>query len=97
MSAYLFGSIKVTDPSWLPEYQENVSKQLAAAGARYLVRSMETDYLEGDAGAPSATIVIEFPSIEIAREWYHSPEYQRLVELRKNGSTIELFLADGFK
>lgn len=95
MAAYLFGKITVTDPSWLPEYQTEVVKLLENVGATYVVRSTETELLEGDCAAPSASIIIEFPSMQVARDWYHSPEYQRLVKLRQSGSTIELFLADG--
>lgn len=95
MSAYLFAKLTVTDPSWLPEYTEHVTKQLADIGATYRVRSMDDVVLEGDIPEPTAVVLIEFPSMDIAKEWYHSDEYQRLVKLRQTGSTIEMFLAEG--
>lgn len=95
MAAYLFGKITVTDPSWLPEYTERVVKQLADVGAKYHVKSTSTIMVEGDGPPPSATIIIEFPTLEVAKEWYHSPEYGELIELRRKGAVAELFIADG--
>lgn len=95
MSAYLFGTIRVTDPSWLPEYQSKVVKLLEEVGATYLVRNIKNDVLESDMSKPTASVIIEFPSLEVARKWYHSDEYQALVKLRQAGATMELFLAEG--
>lgn len=95
MAAYLIGTINVTDPSWLPEYTEKVVKQFAAVGAKYHVRSTEIEALEGVDRPPNAAIIVEFPSMEVAREWYNSDAYQALVELRKKGSTVELLLTEG--
>lgn len=95
MPAYLFGTLRVTDPSWLPEYQSKVVKMLEDAGANYVVRSMKTEVLESEMPEPTASIIIEFPTLEIGRDWYNSEAYQALVKLRQTGSTIELFLAEG--
>jgi len=27
-------------------------------------------------------VIIEFPSVEVARDWYHSPEYQAVIGQR---------------
>lgn len=95
MAAFLIGTLRVTDPSWLPEYQSKVVKMLEDAGASYVVRSMKTEVLESEMAPPSASIVIQFPTMDIARDWYNSEAYQALVKLRQTGSTIELFLAEG--
>lgn len=95
MSAYLIGTIHVTDPSWLGEYTEKVQKMFIEIGAKYHVRSTNMEKLEGKDPAPMAAIVIEFPSMEVAREWYKSDEYQALVELRSKGSQTELWLTEG--
>lgn len=95
MTAYLFGKITVTDPSWLPEYTERVIKLLADVGAKYHVKSTKTIMVEGDGPPPNATIIIEFPSLEIAKDWYHSPEYGELIKLRSAGAKCELFIAEG--
>jgi uncharacterized protein (DUF1330 family) len=39
--------------------------------------------------------VLEFPSVELARKWYRSPEYAPLITLRQKGSRGRLILVEG--
>ena len=95
MAAYLIGKTEISDPSWLPEYTEKVQKMYDEIGVWYHVRSNNIEKLEGKSPVPTAMLVIEFPSMEVAREWYNSEEYQELVELRNQGSQTELWLTEG--
>ncbi len=54
---------------------------------------MET--LEGNAKLPSAIIVLEFPSMEQAKAWYHDPEYSPMIKLRQTGSDGDVVVVDG--
>ncbi len=51
------------------------------------------DVLEG----PSfeGAVVLEFPSVAEAQEWYHSPEYQAAAKHRRAGATYRVFIIDG--
>jgi len=40
-------------------------------------------------------VVLEFPDVATIKAWYHSPEYQRLLELRKRTATSDLVIIDG--
>ena len=95
MSAYLFAKLTVTDPSWLPEYTEHVTKQLADIGATYRVRSMDDVVLEGDIPEPTAVVLIEFPSMDVAKEWYHSDEYAEAKAIRISASTSVQTIIEG--
>lgn len=95
MSAYLIATVEVSDPSWLKEYSTVVKAIFAEIGAKYHVRSTAIEKLEGENPAPMSVTVIEFPSMDVARDFYNSPEYQRLVELRKTGSKTEMWLTEG--
>ena len=66
MSAYIIGTITVTDPSWVESYIPNVQAQVEAAGGRYLSRG-EPAHLEGAAGQPSVAVIIEFADKDTAR------------------------------
>jgi uncharacterized protein (DUF1330 family) len=47
-------------------------------------------------GAPTEGIVIlEFPSFEEAREWYHSPAYREAREHRMRGANYRCFIVEG--
>jgi uncharacterized protein (DUF1330 family) len=39
--------------------------------------------------------VIEFPSLEQARAWYHSDAYQQLASIRREASTADFVLVEG--
>jgi uncharacterized protein (DUF1330 family) len=42
------------------------------------------------------TVLIEFPSKELARAWYESEEYQAVVDLRHDSATSNLVIVSGF-
>ena len=42
------------------------------------------------------TVLIEFPSKELARAWYESGEYQAVVGLRHSSATSNLVIVSGF-
>jgi uncharacterized protein (DUF1330 family) len=42
------------------------------------------------------TVVIEFPSKELARAWYESDEYQAVVGRRHRSATSNLVIASGY-
>jgi uncharacterized protein (DUF1330 family) len=39
--------------------------------------------------------IFEFADMATARAFYNSPEYTRLVEFRKNATTVRLVLVEG--
>jgi len=95
MAAYMIGMVEVTDPSWLKEYSEKVQNMFNEIGAKYHVRSTKIEKLEGERPVPMSMVVIEFPSMEVAQEWYKTDEYQALVKLRSSGSQTDLWLTEG--
>jgi uncharacterized protein (DUF1330 family) len=47
-------------------------------------------------GSPAEGIVIlEFPSVEEAEAWYHSPAYQAAVIHRHKGADYRVYIVDG--
>ena len=41
------------------------------------------------------TVLIEFPTMDDLERWYHSPDYQRLADHRKAGSTADMVAVRG--
>jgi len=93
MSAYcFFDNLEVFDPAALEEYKRRVAPLVEAHGGRYVVLGGPVDVVEGT-WSPTFPVMIEFPSIEAARRWYHSEEYRevraiRLLATRSNGVII---------
>ena len=40
-------------------------------------------------------MVIEFPSVEVAKRFYDSPEYQEVARIRRTSSEATFLLAEG--
>ena len=91
--AYLIANITVHDPEGYAEYRSLAGATVAAHGGRYVVRGGTTDSLEGD--PPSRVVVLEFPSMEAARGWYSSAEYQHAARIRQGASTSQIFFVEG--
>ncbi len=83
---YLVVHLDVTDPEKFEEYRAKVPATIAQYGGRYLIRGGEMESVEGEA-LPPRTVVLEFPSVEDAKTWYNSPEYQAIIGLRLAAST----------
>lgn len=49
--------------------------------------------LEGS--APQSVIVLQFPSLEAAKAWYESPEYQAALVHRKSAASFRAFIVEG--
>jgi uncharacterized protein (DUF1330 family) len=94
MPAYLILDIHVVDPDEYAAYRERAPATFEAYGGRYLVRGGEHEVVEGD-WDPERVVVVEFPSVERAREWYRSPEYQDIVEMRKRAAPSQVVLVQG--
>ena len=94
MAAYVIADVDVTDPDLFAEYRKLVSPIVDAFGGKYLVRGGGSEAVEGD-WTPHRTVVIEFPSVERAREWYDSPEYAPARDMRFRSANTSLIIVDG--
>ncbi len=63
-------------------------------GARFLVRAGAFACKEGT--SRSRNVVIEFKDYDTALACYNSPEYQRLVEMRKPHGEGDLIVVEGY-
>lgn len=89
MAAYVIVDIEVTDPIEYEEYKRLAAPTVAAHGGRYVVRGGAAEVLEGD-WLPHRLVVLEFESVERARQWWASPEYAaaRVVRQRTARTTM---------
>jgi len=94
MSAYLILDVEVTDPGAYEEYKKLSTKALAMYGGKFLVRGGPHEVLEGD-WLPNRIVVVEFESVEQARKWYDSPEYEEPKAIRRRASNSKMILVEG--
>ena len=94
MTAYVIADITVTNPDGYAPYRPMAAKTVADFGGRFIARGGTTTSLEGGWN-PARVVIIEFPSMEIARKWYDSPEYQAALKVRMANSTGRVILTEG--
>jgi uncharacterized protein (DUF1330 family) len=96
MSGYIVVQIAVKDAQQYERYKQLAANSLAAYGGRYIVRGGAVEALEGS-WLPKRLVIIEFPSPERAREWWHSPEYADGKALRHAVASSEMLLVEGLE
>jgi len=94
MAAYVLVDIEVTDPGPYEDYRRQVPPLVEKYGGKYLVRGGDLEVLEGD-WTPKRLVVIEFPSVEMAKGFYDSQEYGPLKELRIKATNSKMVLVEG--
>ena len=94
MTAYVIADIEVTDPEAYEGYKRAVATTIAAYGGRYLARGGHTDIVEGTWN-PRRLVLLQFPSLARAREWYGSVSYAPLLALRLRSASTNLVFVEG--
>ncbi len=94
MAAYVIADVKVEDPVQYEDYRKMVPATIAAYGGRFIARGGRTEVLEGE-WRPNRVVIIEFESVERAKEWWASEEYRAARELRQRTSTGSLIVVEG--
>jgi len=94
MAAYVIVDVEIIDPVRYAAYIRVVPPTIAKYGGRFLVRGGKTETLEGS-WIPKRVVVVEFPSVEQAREWWASEEYREPKALRQSASVTDMILVEG--
>jgi uncharacterized protein (DUF1330 family) len=94
MKGYAIARVDIHDEERYAQYRAGTEASLTPHGGRFIVRGGATECVEGTWDA-QRTVVIEFPSIEDARAWYHSDDYQELARIRHEASRADFVLVEG--
>ena len=95
MSAYVLVKIEIHDPSGYEEYKKLTPASIAAYDGRFVVRGAQTESLEGDWN-PQRIVVLEFPSVERAKEWWHSEQYTEAKIIRQRTAKTKMLVVEGY-
>ncbi|MDQ8726432.1 DUF1330 domain-containing protein [Bradyrhizobium sp. LHD-71] len=94
MTAYVISEVEARDTVAFERYRRLAADSIVAHGGRYLVRGGAAETVEG--GPPPKTlIVVEFPSIAQAREWYASADYAEALKVRGAALDRRLIFVEG--
>ena len=77
------------------EYLERIQATLDPFQGRFLVHGPPVEVREGE--WPGTLVIIEFPSADLARQWYESPAYQEILPLRTNHISGSAIVVEGVR
>jgi len=95
MAAYAIVELEIINMAGMTPYLERVPSTIEAHGGRYLVRAGETEVAEGGLGEYPLKVILEFPSMESAKGWYQSKEYQAILPYRTANSKGNFVWVEG--
>ena len=94
MPAYLIGRIQITDRARYSDYTSVTPGVIAQFGGRFIARGGECVTLEGPEET-SRVVLIEFPTLEAAKNFYQSEEYRQAKLLRDGAASAQFIAIDG--
>lgn len=94
MTAYAVALVRETrfGPE-IKEYLERIDETLAPFSGKYRIHG--GPYLPLEGSWSGDLVVIEFPSMEMAKGWYESLAYQAIRSLRVNNTEGDVLLVQG--
>ncbi len=94
MTAYVISEVEYLDRGRVETYRKLAADSVAAYGGRYLVRGGASELVEGGP-PPKLLVIVEFPSMARAKEWYASPAYAEALAVRKDALDRRLIFVEG--
>ena len=92
---YLIVEAKVSDVAAYEIYKGLAQLAIAQYGGRYLVRGGAAEILEGKWTNIPRLVIVEFDSVEQAKCFYHSPEYQAARQSRERAAEMNMLVVAG--
>ena len=92
---YIIGQITITDPEKYQRYASETENIIKKFGGRYLIRGGNQLIAEGKPQG-NRDVVVEFDTLEKAKEFYESEEYAKIIDIRKQNSTGYILLVEGY-
>lgn len=91
--AYWIAHVDVHDPERYKDYVATARPAFERYGANFLARGGACESLEGH--GRGRNVVIEFPSMQAAKDCYNSPEYQAAKAIRVTVSDGDMVIVEG--
>jgi len=95
MAAYVISEVEILDEERANIYRPLASASIERYGGRYIVRGGTIELIEGERDPKRRLVIVEFPSMQRAHEWYRSPEYAEALRVRAGALERTLTFVEG--
>jgi uncharacterized protein (DUF1330 family) len=93
---YVILTEDIHDADGMEAYGRASTPPLIEHGGKVLVVDADVQVLEGQWHG-TRTVVVEFESVDRARQWYESPDYQAARTIRTAAADCNVVIASGFE
>jgi len=94
---YLIAEARVGDAIAYETYKALAEAAITRHGGRYLVRGGAIEMLEGTWAKIPRLVIVEFESVDAARRFYASPEYQAARAARQGAAEMNMLVVAGIE
>jgi uncharacterized protein (DUF1330 family) len=94
MTAYIIIDMNITDPLRFEEYNMLAAPTVELYGGKFLAHGGTTEILEGS-WAPGHLVILQFDTVEQAKEWLNSTEYHEPRRLRHEAAVSNMIVSEG--
>ena len=94
MAGYYIAHVSINDPDKYKNYTALTPAAISQYDGEFLVRGGPSDTVDG----PDETrriVVLKFPSVDRAREFYNSPEYTSARKEREGAAIMHATIVEG--
>ncbi|TKT82398.1 DUF1330 domain-containing protein [Aquamicrobium sp. LC103] len=92
---YWIAHVEVRDPERYKDYVATAKPAFERYGAKFLARGGAYEAMEGK--GRGRNVVIEFPSMQAARDCYNSADYQAAKAIRQEVADAEMIIVEGYE
>ena len=90
---YWVARVDVENAERYPDYVSTAKPAFERYNAKFLARGGEVDHMEGE--GRGRNVIIEFASVQDARDCYNSEEYQAAKAIRLTAASSDLMIVEG--
>ena len=94
MPAYVIVDVKINNHEDYEEHKKLTPASITAYDGKFIVRGGKTETLEGD-WDPERIVVLEFPTVERAKEWWASEMYAPAKQIRQRTASTQMIVVEG--
>ena len=94
MAGYVIADVEIIDSAIFEQYRSQDGPSIDKYGGKFIVLGGAVEKVEGD-WEPKRLVILEFESVQRAREWYHSQEYSGPIKLRHQSACTNLIFVEG--
>lgn len=95
MAAFVIVDIVIRDKELYEEYKRLTPATIAAFGGKFVVRGGTTVTMEGD-WQPGRIVILEFPDMEHAQQWWNSSDYEKAKQIRWAAADTNMIFVEGY-